>query len=348
MTARDMPRRTAITGLASAPLAARAQTGDPVADFYAGRTLRFQIGVATGGATDFVGRAVGNHLGRHIPGRPVVQIENVPGASSLAMTNNLYNRGARDGLMMGMSLNGVVIEPKLRLMQGAGGAIMFDPGKFNWIGTPSHLPHVVWVRDDAPARTFEDLRRMKILVGAISPASDSSILPRLMNATLGTKFEIIGGYVGVNQIFIASERGEVQGAVVGIANLTSSKPDWLRDRKARILLQFGTERSADLPDIPTALEVAQDEASREMLRVYATKFQVAFPIFMPPEVPRERVEAVRAAFLATMKDPRFLEDARRGGIDVDPLSGEDVAKAVRAIEQTPQDIVDRLRAALGA
>ena len=128
----------------------------------------------------------------------------------------------------------------------------------------------------------------------------------------------------------------------------NAQADWLRDRKARILLQFGTERSADLPDIPTALEVAQDEASREMLRVYATKFQVAFPIFMPPEVPRERVEAVRAAFLATMKDPRFLEDARRGGIDVDPLSGEDVAKAVRAIEQTPQDIVDRLRAALGA
>ena len=166
--------------------------------------------------------------------------------------------------------------------------------------------------------------------------------------SLGTKFEIIGGYIGVNEIFIANERGEVQGSVVGIANLTSSKPDWLRDRKVRILLQFGTERSSELPDVPTALEVAKDEMSREMLRVYATKFQVAFPIFMPPEVPRERVEAMRAAFLATMKDERFLEDARRGGIDVDPLSGEDVAKAVRAIEATPQQIIDRLRAALGA
>ena len=327
-------------------VSATARAADDVAAFYAGKTIRFQVGVATGGATDFVARAVGAHLGRHVPGNPVVSIENVPGASSLIMTNTLYNRAPRDGTVIGMSLNGVVIEPTLQLMKGAGGSVLFDTSKLNWIGTPSHLPHVLWVRDDAPARTFEDLRKTKTLLGAISPGSDTSIMPKLLNATLGTKLEVIGGYQGVNEIFIAAERHEVQGCVVGIANLTSGRPDWLRDGKIRILLQIALERSSMLPDIPTALEVAGDESARDMLRLYATKLQAAFPIMMPPGVPPERVAALRAAFMATMKDPRFLEDARRGGVDVDPLSGEDVSRAINAIEATPKQVIERLRAIL--
>ncbi len=325
-----------------------ARAADPVADFYAGKTIRFQVGVATGGATDFVARAVGAHLGRHVPGNPVVQIENVPGASSLIMTNTLYNRAPRDGTVIGMSLNGVVIEPTLRLMKGAGGSVMFDTSKLNWIGTPSHLPHVLWVREDSPARRHEDLKRMKVLLGAISPGSDTSIMPRLLNAVLGTKLEVVGGYQGVNEIFIAAERHEVQGCVVGLANLTSGRPDWLRDGKIRILLQVALERSSLLPDVPTALEIAETAEARDMLRLYATKLQAAFPIMMPPGVPAERVAAMREAFMATMKDPRFLDDAKRGGVDVDPLSGEDVSRAINAIETTPPDVIERLRAILGA
>ena len=344
LSRRDFSKGSLATLAGGVPAAARA--ADDVAAFYAGKTIRFQVGVATGGATDFVARAVGAHIGRHVPGNPVVSIENVPGASSLIMTNNLYNRAPKDGTVIGMSLNGVVIEPTLQLMKGAGQSIMFDTGKLNWIGTPSHLPHVLWVRDDAPARTFEDLRERKIILGAISPGSDTAIMPKLLNATLGTKLEIIGGYQGVNEIFIAAERHEVQGCVVGIANLTSGRPDWLRDGKIRVLLQIALERSSMLPDIPTALEIAGDAAARDMIRLYATKLQAAFPIMAPPGVPPERVAALRAAFMATMKDPRFLEEARRGGVDVDPLSGEDVSRAINAIEATPKQVIERLRAIL--
>ena len=340
-------RRDAITtGMAALalPAAARAQSA---ADFFMGKTIRFWVGVAPGGATDYVARTIAAHLGRHVPGNPIIQPENMPGASSLVMTNALYNKGPRDGTLIGISLNGVVLEPKLQLMKGSGQAVLFDTNRINWIGTPSHLPHVVWVRADAPVQTFEDLRKSKVVLGAISPGSDSHILPRLMNTTLGTRFEIIGGYQGVNEIFLAAERGEVQGAIVGIANLTSTKPEWLRDRKIRILLQFATERSHELPDIPTAVEVAQNEDSRAMLALYATKFQVAFPVFTPPDVPKDRLEALRSAFIATMKDPRFLEDAKRGGIDIDPLSGEDVARAVHAIDATPPAVIERLRTVIG-
>ena len=344
---RLMSRRDAIaTSMAALALPAAA-SAQSAADFFAGKTIKFWVGVAPGGATDYVARTIAAHLGRHVPGNPVVQPENMPGASSLVMTNALYNKGARDGTVIGISLNGVVLEPKLQLMKGSGQAVLFDTNRINWIGTPSHLPHVVWVRSDAPVQTFEDLRKTKVVLGAISPGSDSHILPRLMNVTLGTKFEIIGGYQGVNEIFLAADRGEVQGAIVGIANLTSTKPDWIRDRKIRILLQFATERSHELPDVPTAVEVAQNEDARAMLALYATKFQVAFPVFTPPDVPRERLEALRAAFMATMADPRFLEDAKRGGIDIDPLSGEDVARAVRAIDATPQAVIERLRTVIG-
>jgi len=170
-----------------------------------------------------------------------------------------------------------------------------------------------------------------------------SILPSLANALLGTRMQVVTGYQGQNEINIAAERGEVQGNNTGVSNLTVNRADWLRDNKVRILLQYGGERLAPLKDVPTAVELAGSEADRAALRFYALKFNMARPLFLPPDVPADRVAALQAAFAATMQDPQYLADAKRIGLDTNWLGGDDVAKLIRQVQDTPQPVIDRLR-----
>jgi tripartite-type tricarboxylate transporter receptor subunit TctC len=180
-------------------------------------------------------------------------------------------------------------------------------------------------------------------MGATTSSADNSVLPLIVNQLLGTRMQVVTGYIGQNEINLAVERGEVQGNNTGLSNITVNKADWLRDGKVRILLQFGTDRLAALPDVPTALELAHAQADRALLRFYAVKFNMARPVFAPPEVPAERLAALRAAFDATMRDPQYLEEARRIGLEVNPLGGEGIAALIREVQATPQPVVDRLR-----
>lgn len=313
-----------------------------VADFYKGKTVRILVGGAAGAAYDFVGRVLQAHMGRHIPGQPSVVVENMPGAASLVMVNHLYNRAERDGTVMGMPLNGIVLEPRLKVLSGDGASARFDLTKVSWIGTPARQPQVLWVWHELAARSVEDLRKTKFMMGATAPGGDNYILPTLMNRIAGTQMSVVTGYKGVNDIFVAAERGEVHGNTANFSSLLG-KPDWMQANKARILVQFGTERLAELKDVPTAAELAPDEAARKMWQVYATKYKVTYPVMLPPEVPAERVKALQAAFDATMKDAAFIADAKKIGIDVSPLGGEAIRKIIRDIDAVPQDVIDRLR-----
>ena len=173
--------------------------------------------------------------------------------------------------------------------------------------------------------------------------ADNFILPMLVNQIAGTRMKPVTGYQGQNEINIAAERGEVQGNNTGLSNITVNKADWLRDGKVRILLQYGVERLPGLPAVPTAVELARSEADRALLRFYAVKFSMARPLMAPPEVPAERLAALRSAFDATMKDPQFLDEAQRIGLDVSPLGGDGITKLIQQVQATPQDVVDRLR-----
>lgn len=324
-------------GLTSSPVSAQTP-----AEFYKGKTVHLIVGTAAGAAYDFAGRAVAAHLGRFIPGNPAVVVENMPGAASLPMMNHLYNRAARDGTVIGLPLNTVVLEPSLKTLSREGGAVLFDLTKMSWIGTPAQQPQSFVVWKDAPFRTHADLRGKDALFGTTSVGTDSAVMPQFTNQLMGTKIKVIAGYKGVTDIFHAMETGELQGASVLLSSFLG-KQDWVRDKKARVLLHFGTERIKSIPDVPTAIELAPDDEAKTMLRIYATKFKTTYPLLAPPGVPDDRIKALREAFDAAMKDPAMIAEAARFGIDIDPLSGAEIAALIQDVEKAPASVIDKLR-----
>lgn len=329
-------------GLACCALAPATHAADSVADFYHGKSIHLIIGAAVAGAYDVAGRALASHLARHIPGNPTIVIENMPGATSLIMTNYVYNSAPRDGTVIGMPNSNVPLEPRLKLLSRDGGNVKFDLGRVSWLGTPTQEPQVLWVWHDVADR-IEDLKTHKILVGSTGAGADNYTLPVFTRQLLGADIGIVTGYNGQDEIDLAVERGEVQGNSTSISNLTVGKADWMRDKKVHILLQFGTKRLDSLADVPTAMELATKDIDREMLGFYALKFNLARPLMLPPDVPGERVEALQRAFDETMKDPLFLAEAAKLGLDIDPLSGPAVAHTIDEINKTPQEVVDRVR-----
>jgi tripartite-type tricarboxylate transporter receptor subunit TctC len=316
---------------------------DPVEDFYRGKTIELVIGAAPAGGYDLAGRTVANFMSRHIPGGPTLIVRNMPGATGLIMTNYLFNVAKRDGTAIGMPTSNIPIEPRLKLLSSDGSNIKFDIVQFSWIGTPLQEPQVTWVWHTAPASSVEDLKKNVILMGATSSSADNFILPLLVNQLLGTKMKVVAGYQGQNEINLAVERGEAQGNNTGLSNLTVNKADWLRDKKVRILLQFSSERLSTLKDVPTVAELAASDEDRALLRFYSLKFNMARPLILPPGVPADRRAALQAAFEATMKDPDYLAEAQRIGLETNWLGGKDLADLIRQIQETPQSVVDRLR-----
>jgi tripartite-type tricarboxylate transporter receptor subunit TctC len=322
--------------------ASLAAAADPVADFYRGRTIELVIGAAAGGGYDIPGRALARHMGRHVPGNPAIIVRNMPGATSLIMTNQLYNRAPRDGTVMGMPNNNIPLEPRLKLLAAAGN-VVFDVSRFSWIGTPVQEPHVLWVWHTAPAKSFADLKTNRIIMGATAASADNYTLSSLMNQTLGTRMEVVTGYQGQNDINLAVERGEVQGNTTGLTNLIVSKADWIKQGKIRMLLQFGSERAPEIPDVPAVVELAASPEDREIWQFFTAKFKIARPLALPPDVPPQRVQALRNAFDATMQDPLFREEAQKIGLELSPLGGEAVDRLIAQIQATPEPVVERLR-----
>ncbi len=326
--------------------AGSAAWADQVEDFYRGKTIELAIAGAPAGGYDVAARTLAAHISRHIPGNPTVIVKNMPGAAGLIVTNYLYNVAKRDGTVIGMPTSNVPLEPRLKLLSPDGSNVKFDLRDFAWIGTPLQEPQVTWVWHTAPAANVDDLKANTILMGATTASADNAVLPMLMDELLGTRMKVLTGYKGQNEINLAAERGEVQGNNTGLSNLSVNKADWLRDGKVRILLQFGNDRLPQLPDVPTAIELASSDADREMLRFYGLKFTMARPLLIPPGVPAERTAALQAAFAATMTDSDYLADARHIGLDTNWLAAKDLTDRVRDIAATPQPVIDHLHALL--
>jgi tripartite-type tricarboxylate transporter receptor subunit TctC len=267
----------------------------------------------------------------------------MPGATGLIGTNYLYNVAKRDGTVIGMPTSNVPLEPRLKLLSSDGSAVKFDLGRFSWMGTTLQEPQVTWLWHTAPANNVADLKAKSIRMGATSNSADNFVLPKLVNALVGTRMQVLTGYVGQNEINLAVERGEIEGNNTGLSNLTANKADWVRDHKIKILLQFGNERLAALPDVPTVAELTMSELDREVLRFYALKFTMTRPLLIPPDVPAERVTALQQAFEATMQDNAYLGEARRIGLDTNWLGSAEIARQAQQIQAAPQTVVDRLR-----
>ena len=342
-----MARRIGLTAAGLMGLAlvsiAKPAAADAVSDFYKGKTVRVYVGASAGGGYDLVARTIAQRMTAFIPGNPSMVVENMPAAGGLVMLNSFYNNAARDGTAVAVPTNALALEPKLKVLTRAGGTANFDVTKFNWLGTAARQPQVLFVWHKAGVQNVEDLKKTKTIIAALSPGSDSFILPNVMNKLLGAQMQIVPGYEGHGDTFVALERGEVQGYNDSYAGLAGNKPDWIRDKLVHILIQFGRNKLPQLPDVPTAIDVVKDPIDKEALAFYASKYDLAYTMITPPGVPAERIAALRTAFDQTMRDPEYQANAKKIELANNPLNGDEVTKLVNDIQQAPQGAVDRMR-----
>ncbi len=323
-------------------VAVPAQAGEDVANFYRGKQIRFIVGSAPGGTYDILARIVARHMGAHIPGDPLIIVQNLPTASGLLMTNQLYTLGPKDGTAIGVPVNGIPTAP---LLQPA--AAHFDATKLIWLGSINREPYVAYVWHTAPVQSLAELLTKQLVVGATTPGTTMVDFPHLTNEILGTKFKIVAGYGSTPQLNQAMERGETEGVgALGWAAVKAQVPQWITEKKIKLIAQFGFQRSNELANVPLMLDLAKSTRDRQALSMLFARTEYGRPYFLPPDVPPERVEALRRAFDATMQDKGFIADAAKIGLEPDPMRGEQVQALVADLANTSPDIVERVRAAL--
>lgn len=310
-----------------------------IAEFYKGKTVSFNVGATAGGGYDLDARVMARHIGRFIPGNPSVVVQNVPGARGLTNVNRTYATGKRDGTVATVVQRGLLSAPWL-----APQGIQYDPFKFNWLFSTASEPGVAILWHTSPNFNVKDLREREIVLGG---SGDSTVLPQVYNFTAGTRFKLVTGYPGTADLVLAMQRGEIEG--IGFytwSNIGARNPDWVKEKKIRVVLQTGAKRSAELPDVPTVTELALNAEKLQIQDLWLAPLETARPYAMPPEVPIERVEAVRKAFFAMVKDKEFQDDAKKAGMTVAPRTAEDIVKILERFRSTPQAVIDEARKAV--
>ena len=302
-------------------LAAGGAAAQSVESFYRGQTLRILVGYGPGTGYDVYARVLGRHIARHVPGEPTVVIQNMPGAASLTMTNTLYNVAPRDGSVIGAPARGLLIEP----LFGNANA-RYDGRTFTWIGSMSREVSTCLSWHTTGITRLEDARAREVLVGATGSVSPSNLLPQIMNAMIGTRFKVVPGYPDSGAVGLAMERGELDGyCSFTWGSLKAARRDWIDNKRINIFVQLSLAKSAELPGVPSIMEYAKDDATRQAFELVFADQEMARPIGGPPDIPADRTAALRAAFMATMKDTDFLADAEKTGVEIDPIDGPAVA-----------------------
>jgi tripartite-type tricarboxylate transporter receptor subunit TctC len=326
--------------LACAVLAAGPAGADPVADFYKGREIQLIIGYPPGGGYDIYGRLVAKHLGRFIPGSPGVVPQNMPGAGALKAANFLYGAAPKDGTALGIISQSTATEEVL----GTPG-ITYQSKNFNWIGRVTSNVEIEIMWHTAPIKSMADAMVKEAVVGGSGPIAPAEVYPKVLNNVIGTKFKVISGYAGSPESCNAMEKGEVMGCLISWVGLKSGRPDWLRDKQVNIIVQYAIAKHAELPNVPTMVELGKSEEDRQILALYASGADVGRSIMAPPAIPADRVQALRAAFMKMVADARFLDDVKKQNVDLTPLSGEELQRIVRSASDVPPAVVARAKAA---
>ncbi len=325
------------TGLLSAMVVAGGASAQPADQFYKGKTLTILSGHSAAGAYSAYARLLERHMGKHIPGNPTTVLKFMEGATGLTLANWLFNAAPKDGLSIGIFHERIGLEP-LVSPKGAN----FDGRKFNWIGSAAKQTSVCFTRPDSKVKTLADARNLAIPVGASAAAASDSVMPRMMNAMLDTKFQIIRGYGGAD-ILLAIERGEVEGRCgFGWASLKTTRPDWAEQRKINLIAQFSYKPHPDLKDVPLMMDLVQKPEDKRALQLIFATQEMGRPFATSPGVPADRVAALRKAFMETLKDPAFLAEAKKLDLEIDPITGEEITELLVDLYNTPKDIVERV------
>ena len=313
---------------------ARAQS---VADFYRGRKIDLVIALAPGGDYDIHARLVARHMSAHVPGNPQIVAQNMPGAGGVKMANWFATVAPRDGTAMGVLANTM---PALQAVGGEG--VQFDAGAMTWIGAVARSISTIAAWGTSGVRTLEDARRREVVVGASSPGAIAYAFPKMMNEFLGTKFKIIPGYQGVTQMSLAMERREIDAHVNTWAGWKDTHRDWIDEGKIVVLAQ-SLPRAPDLPGVPAVEEQARDPDDRRVIELVVAGNGIGRPFAIPPGVPADRAQALRDAFDATLRDPAFIAEAARAGVEVDAVRGVEIQRAVADMLSSAPRLAARAR-----
>ena len=312
-----------------------AQAQEP---FYKGKTVELIIGYPTGGSNDVYARLLSTHLGKHIPGNPVVVARNMPGAGSFLAANHMAAVAPKDGTSIAICAPTIALDEKL----GTQG-VRFKTAQLNWIGRISPLINIVMIWKTSPVKTVADAQQTEVTLGGTGVGSTVSIYPTVMNNMFGTKYKLIMGYKGSSEAMLALERGEVQGHSTAWEALKTAHPSWKPDGDVTIPVQFALARHSELPEVPTAMEFARTPDEKRVLEAILNATEVGTAFFTTPGAPAERVTLLRRAFDATMQDPDFKTDVEKMRVSLAPMKGEDLQKLVSQVSDLPADVTEMVR-----
>jgi tripartite-type tricarboxylate transporter receptor subunit TctC len=329
----------AASWVALAALPARA---DAIGDFYKDKRITIVVGSDAGGGYDANARMLARYFPRHLAGAPDMVVQNMPGASSVRSANHVYSVAAKDGTVIAAVQRPVPFEP---LFGNPG--VQYDVKKINWLGSSSSEVGVAVAWHTSPVKTIKDMFTHELIVGGTGPGTDTELFAYALNNVYGTRFKIVSGYTGMAPLVLAMERGEIEGTVNWTySDIPNTRPEWLKDKKITLLLQLGLERSPELPDLPTPIDMARNEKERDVFEILMTVKTLGRPFFVAPEVPADRVKALQAAFMATMADAEFLAEAKRQKREITPISGPDMAALILKGYDYPEDVKNMARAAV--
>jgi tripartite-type tricarboxylate transporter receptor subunit TctC len=316
------------------------------ADFFQGKQLRLISGSDAGGGYDAYARLLARHWSDFIPGHPTIVVQNMPGASSMKALNEIANNAPKDGTEVAGVQNNIAFEPLLNI-SGESANAKFDPLKLNWVGASTKDTTIGLVWKDSKVKTIQDAMKIQINTGASGPATSTSITARIIDAALGTKFNVINGYKSQSQMNLAIERGEVDG-VIGIqyVSIASTKPDWIADKKINIIVQVGQEKHPNLPNVPLLRDLIADPGMKQQIDLAFASLSMGRPFVAPAGMAADRIKLLRDTFMDAFNSKALHADAAKLKLEVIPMRGEDVSKLLADAYASPKPVVDKVKAML--
>jgi tripartite-type tricarboxylate transporter receptor subunit TctC len=328
-----MRKTICAAALFAAVLAAPASAQDSLA----GKNVTLIIGFGAGGGYDLWGRLVARHIGKHLPGNPTVVPQNMPGAGSYVAASHIYAAAPKDGTMFAIIARDAALGP----LSNAPGA-RFDATKMSWLGSPTREHNICIANATAKVKTADDLRAKELILGDTGSGTGTRSYPKVMNDLLGYKFKLVSGFRSSADVFLAMERGEVEGICESLDSVKQRRPDWIPKKVINVLLQAGASSPPELAGVPNVLTLARNDEEKQVLQYTYAGQDIGRPFVAPPDLPPARLKMLRDAFTATMKDPEFAADVKRNKFELEPVDGEQLAALINKIYATPKAIIERV------